>query len=148
MTPNDKVVLIVARQEDHVNNHLDNLDDPTYELTAAGKVMADLNALLREVKAEARAEQLRADDAEAEVEHLKAQLRKLQARRRLDYDPLDAQLVDACRDLEPRQIRHLFAYALAPGSGLTAIEHTQWLIERFRDACLAVSESVEAEEVA
>lgn len=131
-----------------MNNYLDNLDEPTYELTEAGKVMAELYALLRQVKAEARDEQRRADDAEAEVRYLKEQLRAEKAQRRMRYDPLDAQLVDACRDLEPRQLKNLFAYALTGLTACTAVEHTQWLMERFRDACLAVSESVEAEEVA
>lgn len=131
-----------------MNNYLDNLDEPTFELTEAGKVMAELYALLRQVKAEARDEQLRADDAEAEVRYLKEQLKAEKMRRRCEYAPVDAQLVDACRDLEPRQLKNLFAYALTGLTACTAVEHTQWLMERFRDACLAVSESVEAEEVA
>lgn len=138
MTPNDKVVLIVARQEDQVNNPLDNLKDPA----------ADLAALVNELKAEARAEQLRADDAEAYIKELEQKLKAEKARRRWEYDPVDAQLVDACRDLEPRQINNLFAHALTGLTACTAVEHTQWLMERFRDACLAVSESVEAEDVA
>lgn len=131
-----------------MNNYLDNLDEPTFELTEAGKVMAELYALLRQVKAEAMDEQCRADDAEAEVRELREQLKAEKARRRFEYAPVDAELVATCRDLEPRQIKNLFAYALTGLTACTAVEHTQWLMERFRDACLAVSESVEAEEVA
>lgn len=108
----------------------------------------ELKALLAEVKAEAMDEQCRADDAEALVRELREELRVEKARRRFEYAPVDAQLVDACRDLEPRQIKNLFAYALTGLTACTAVEHTQWLMERFRDACLAVSESVEVEEVA
>lgn len=104
----------------------------------------ELEALLKQVKAEARAEQLRADDAEAEVKRLRNEVEAINARRRWEYDPIDAQLVYSVRDLYPHELGKVFGEALQrPWS-----EELGWKIERLRDACLAVAEAVVDEEVA
>ena len=138
MTPNDKVVLIVARQEDQVNNPLDNLKDPA----------ADLAALVNELKAEARAEQLRADDAEAYSKELALKLRDSEARRRFEYAPHDAGLIDAVRDLFPHELGRIFAYLLHFSGPYHDSGELRWKIERIRDAALEVARAADDEGVA